>query len=636
MKIKILPLILLLPFFVFSQTSEERGVIASFSNKEGNEALAKELRVEQNQRALRLFKYLKNNSIAAKNISADGIGKIELIDILPNGEKVFAKTYNAGAATTARATKLYNGGGLGLNIQGQGMIVGVWDGGSIRPTHQEFMVGGVSKISLMELEPESDNHATHVAGTIGAQGIVPSVRGVAFNSSIKSYDWTNDLSEMLFEAPALLVSNHSYGIGQLSSLWFYGAYDSRAKRMDEICFNNPYYLPVIAAGNDRNDTKTPASTQISTKSGYDMIFGHGNAKNVMTVAAVKEVQEYTGPASVVMSDFSSWGPSDDGRIKPDISMKGVSVKSTTAENDTSTASYNGTSMASPGVAGVVTLLQQYHNQLYSNFMRAATVKGLILHTADEAGFADGPDYEHGWGLINAEASAKIISDKNLSSEGSIIEENTLVTNAVYTKSIEVDGTKPLQISISWTDPAYATANTGTVDPAIKYLVNNLDVKVTSSGGDVFYPWKLQGLSNTYAMATNSSANDTDNFERVDIPFPKGKYTVTVSHKGSLTGGSQKYSLIMSGGNLAKLAVTDAKNSEEQLIVYPNPTKEMLFIKNNNLVEAKVSILDISGRVLSQKNINDGKIFVGDLPKGNYLLIYKDKKNREMSVKFIKE
>ena len=297
--------------------------------------------------------------------------------------------------------------------------------------------------------------------------------------------------------------------------------------MDEICFNNPYYLPVIAAGNDRNETKTPGSTQISTKSGYDMIFGHGNAKNVMTVAAVKEVQEYTGPASVVMSDFSSWGPSDDGRIKPDISMKGVSVKSTTAANDTSTASYNGTSMASPGVAGVVTLLQQYHNQLYSNFMRAATVKGLILHTADEAGFADGPDYEHGWGLINAEASAKIISDKNLSSEGSIIEENTLITNAVYTKSIEVDGTKPLQISISWTDPAYATANTGTVDPAIKYLVNNLDVKVTSSGGDVFYPWKLQGMSNTYAMATNSSANDTDNFERVDIPFPKGKYTVSV-------------------------------------------------------------------------------------------------------------
>ena len=93
---------------------------------------------------------------------------------------------------------------------------------------------------------------------------------------------------------------------------------------------------------------------------------------------------------------------------------------------------------------------------------------------------------------------------------------------------------------------------------------------------------------------------------------------------------------MSGGNLSKLAVTDAKNSEEQLIVYPNPTKEMLFIKNNNLVEAKVSILDISGRVLSQKNINDGKIFVGDLPKGNYLLIYKDKRNREMSVKFIKE
>ncbi|MBW8361626.1 MAG: S8 family serine peptidase [Kaistella sp.] len=635
MKIKSLSVLLLMvPMFIFSQTKEEREKIASFSNKESNAILAKQLQEEESARKIRVNNYLQNNPDVKKVVRV-GSTKTEIIDVLPNGEIIYAKTYNEGAALTARANKLYSGGTLGLNIQGQNMIAGVWDGGSVLNSHQEFMVNNISKIDILD-GAQTEEHATHVGGTIAAQGIVPSVRGVAFNSSIRSYDWNGDLAEMLTQASSgLLVSNHSYGIGSLGSIWFYGAYDSRARQMDNITFNNPYYLPVISAGNDRGETSPPGSTQNAAKAGYDLIFGHANAKNVLTVAAVGQVTSYTSPASVVMSSFSSWGPTDDGRIKPEISMKGVSVRSTLDASDTATGFKSGTSMASPGVTGVVLLLQQYYNQLYSNYMKAATTKGLILHTADEAGEFIGPDYSFGWGLINAENAAKVIRDKNLVTNKSIIEELSLTNGSTYTKTILAAGTEPLKVSISWTDAAYPGQNNGTVDPTTKYLVNDLDVKITNASATVFYPWKLQGMAVYYDAASNNSTNDVDNFERVDINNPLGLYTITVTHKGSLVGGNQNFTLIATSSNLNTLSAGEIESSDKQLQLYPNPAQDFIYIKNNNSVEANISILDVSGRVVIKQVVHDGKINIKGLVKGTYILVYRDKKGREVSLKFIK-
>ncbi len=637
MKIKCLPIFLILPFLIFSQTALERVKIASLSNKEGNRILANELRLEQNLRALRLTKYLNANPHFSKVIS-DEEGKTELIDVLSNGEKIYAKTLNFGAAITARAPSLYNGGSLGINIQGQNMFVGVWDAGSVLPTHQEFMVEGNSKISLKDVA-DLDDHATHVAGTIAAQGKreIPSVRGVAFNASVNSYDWNSDLIEMQNEAQAgLLVSNHSYVMGVLDKIWFFGAYDTRARQIDEICFNNPYYLPVIAAGNARGSTSQTALEQIATKSGYDLISGHGNAKNALTVAATEGVPQYFNPSSVVMSTFSSWGPSDDGRIKPEISTKGVDVLSTISAANFAIEYKSGTSMASPGVAGVATLLQQYYNQLYGNYMKAATVKGLILHTADEAGTFPGPDYQFGWGLINAENASKAIRDKNLATNRSLIEENILLDSDVYTKTISASGSSPLRVSISWTDKDFSSFNSGDEDPSTMYLVNDLDVKVVSSSGTIYYPWKLGGMSNPGVKASSDSPNNVDNFERVDIENPNDTYTITVSHKGTLAGGNQNFTLITSSEELNVLATDGNAKLNNDISVYPNPAQRELVIKNNNLIEANVTIIDNSAKIISQKIIKNGKVNIENLPTGNYILIYSDKKNRKASLKFIKK
>ncbi|MCC2589440.1 S8 family serine peptidase [Chryseobacterium sp. MFBS3-17] len=632
--------LLALPGLAMAQTDEEKIKIASHSNKEANAKLAIELRQEEDQRIARLNAFLAANPNVNPVIKDDESGKVELMDVLPNGEFVYAKTYNDGSATTARAKALYNGGSLGINIQGQGMTVGVWDGGSVRDTHQEFMVNGVSKIQNMDSSSPFHYHATHVTGTIAAQGLNTPARGLAFNSSIKAYDWSGDINEMNTEAGnGLLLSNHSYGIGSLGSIWFYGAYDSRARNMDVITYNNPYYLPVVSAGNDRNETSPPGSTQLSNKFGYDMIFGHGNAKNVVTVGAVNQVNNYTGPTSVTMSSFSSWGPSDDGRIKPDITTKGVAVYSTLETADNVYASMPGTSMASPGITGVLTLLQQYHNQLYGSFMRAATTKGLLLHTADEAGYNPGPDYEYGWGLVNATRAAEVIRDKNLSANGSIIEETTLAAGATYTKNIIASGTTPLQVSISWTDPAPAASlvNSGTVDPTTNYLVNDLDVKVTAANGTIYYPWKLDGMANFgfFNPATRNSANNVDNFERVDIENPSGQYTITVTHKGTLTNGPQHFTLIASSDGLSQLSVRDVSPKQNLLDIYPNPATDFVNVKNG-VDGSRVSVLDMAGRIIKQHTLKEGRIDVSGLETGNYLLIYKGKDDVDASFKFTKK
>lgn len=620
----------------YSQTKEERFKISTYSNHFANQKLLKTLREDEISRKQRLNTFLNLNPTFEKRVTVGEFGIQELVDVLPNGNMIYAKTYNEGAGITARANKLYSGGILGINVQGQNMIAGVWDGGNIRETHQEFMNGSISKISNADGATFAA-HATHVMGTIIAKGVLPSVKGIAFNASGISYDWNSDLTEMLGEASnGLLVSNHSYGFGSLGSIWFYGAYDSRAKQIDEICYNNPFYLPVVAAGNDRNATTAPGSTQIANKFGYDMIFGHGNAKNVITVAAVEQVDEYVGPSSVVMSSFSSWGPSDDGRIKPDISMKGVNVRSTLPTSNTSTGFMSGTSMASPGITGVVLLVQQYYNQLYSNYMKASTAKGLILHTADEAGFYSGPDYEYGWGLVNAEKAAKTIRDKNsTTSSKSIIDELTLVNNSTYTRTITASGTSPLKISISWTDPQAPTANSGTTDPTTKYLVNDLDIKVSKNGVD-YFPWKLEGLLAPYSPATNTGTNNVDNFERVDINNPSGTYTITVTHKGTLTGGSQNFSLIATSDNLSTLSTNEAiRENDNKVNFYPNPAKNYIQI-NEKDKDLLINIYDVSGKLVLTSKLVDNRINISQLTKGNYIANFINKKGEIKSFKFIKE
>lgn len=532
----------------------------------------------------------------------------DLIIKLPNGNiarlsgidefgfpKYTKSTNNTIGAATSRASQLWPGGASGLNLSGSTADMrnrlGIWEfDGAPLSTHVEF--GGRILQKDSPTGTSGNTHATHVAGTMIAAGINPIAKGMAYGiPNLVAYDYNGDLSEMATEAAAgLLLSNHSYGLiagwdySSSNSRWQfygrpgenedyrYGYYSRDVSTIDSILYNAPNYLMVSVAGNDRNNNgpdigepyfRLDASGNfisggtrpagISSNDSYDIISGYGVAKNNITIGAVSGIPAgYVKPSDVVMSSFSGWGPTDDGRIKPDIVADGVNVTSTSNLSNTAYATLSGTSMAGPNAAGSMLLLQEYYTKLKpSSFMRAATVKALVIHTADEAGTTVGPDYQFGWGLLNVEKAAAVLTgaipSNNASTSTDLVFENVLNNTAVFTKTVIASGKVPLKATIAWTDPV-ATVNTNSatnLNDRTKKLVNDLDIKITK-GTQQFLPYTLNVL-NPSVEATKSD-NSTDNVEKIDVDstIPGQTYTITVSHKGSLARGTQAYSLIVSG------------------------------------------------------------------------------------------
>ncbi|WP_083919411.1 S8 family serine peptidase [Pontibacter roseus] len=510
------------------------------------------------------------------------------------GMPIYYITYNnSRAAATTKTNQLWAGGSLGLSLSGAGSAVsdkmGIWDGGLIRESHVELR----GRIELKDNASKLNEHATHVAGTLMASGQNALAKGMAFGlQKLQAYDFNNSVAEMAEAAKNnMLVSNHSYGsiagwrynterkgtdedpywewwgnpdISQTEDYKF-GFYDETTASWDRIAYNAPYFLVVKSGGNNRGETgpevgkpyfqrgsngnftlvaQRPAG--LSSNNGYDGISTYGTAKNILTVGAVRPIPNgYNQPSEVAISTFSSYGPTDDGRIKPDIVGNGVSVLSTTVESDHAYKQLSGTSMASPNVAGTLLLLQEHYLNIHKDkLMRAATLKGLAIHTADESGTAPGPDYVHGWGLLNAEKAANVISNTQ---QTHLVQENTLAQGQAYTLDVVASGTGPLVVTISWTDPegTVLPSNASSMNSRSPRLVNDLDVRI-SHNGTTFLPWTLD--PNKPEQPAQRGDNIRDNVEQITIPNPAPgeKYTIRIAHKATLQKGPQAYSLLVSG------------------------------------------------------------------------------------------
>ncbi len=252
-----------------------------------------------------------------------------------------------------------------------------------------------------------------------------------------------------------------------------------------------------------------------------------------------------------MTSFSSWGPADDGRIKPDICGNGQGLTSAYWHSSYPSETYwyadlNGTSMAAPNVTGSLTLLQEHYYNLNASYMRSATLKALVIQTADECGPDIGPDYMFGWGLLNAKSAANVISNRNIST---LIKEE-VYNGSSYTITVTANGTEALRATLVWTDPA------GTPPPYLgeptPILVNDLDMQI-SDGSTDYYPYKLDKDNPSSAASTGD--NDVDNVEQIHIAAPTNSvYTISINHEGSISGGSQNFSLIVSGIDVQEPAV----------------------------------------------------------------------------------
>ena len=521
-----------------------------------------------------------------------------------NNRPYYYITTNLDAARTVSTDRVWPGGTSGLSLSGAGMIIGEWDGGDVLTSHQEF----TGRVSDGDEAGESHWHATHVAGTIVAAGeyagggTPAAAKGMAYQANLSAYDWDYDLAEMrVAAAEGLTISNHSYVwvTGWVADyledgLWawvgdvavnetvdyLFGFYDSTAWRWDQIAADYPYYLIVAAAGNDRIDTGPLTTTEdywwMDPAKSYDWELttldldprnpdgdydclprGAQVAKNVLVVGAVGDIPDgYMDPDSVLMTPFSSWGPADDGRIKPDLVANGVGLYSTMASSDTDYGSLSGTSMAAPNVTGSVALLQQHYRQTHNDSLpRAATLRALLIHTADEAGTTPGPDYSYGWGLLNTAAAAKLISWDTGNQR--IIQELILNEGYGYSTTVASDGTEPLKVTIAWTDPP-GTVPSPQLNPRTPVLVNDLDLRIT--GGQVFYPWYLD-VESPAAAAIQTTDNDVDNVEQVLISTPTpGEYTVTVSHKNTLLAGVQGFSMVITGEGRPQVLVWEGDSA----------------------------------------------------------------------------
>lgn len=504
--------------------------------------------LEERQRAAVLAKAKELN--VPLRIDRPGENVAELYDFRGD-EPIYRKTLNVNAAISNGANLLIP---APYNLDGTGIRVGIWDEARVRSTHQE-LAGRVTVMDSTTSIFDSD-HATHVAGVVGATGIVANAKGMAPKVNLNSYDWNSDYTEMTQAGAALAtdsskipLSNHSYGYD--ATVNEMGVYNIEPRNTDALASSLPFYLIFWAAGNDQRN--------LSSLGGYQSITYDALSKNIMTVGAVQDavLGSVRSVSNASMTSFSSWGPCDDGRIKPDVVANGWELYSSSSTGDTSYVSKTGTSQAAPSAMGSAALLQQlYAREFSGQRMRASTLKGLMIHTTDDLGNS-GPDYQYGWGLINVKAAADVILSHKADLSRPKLIEGTLsrTTSGVktYTNNYTFvwDGVSAIRATLAWTDPAGSTQTA--TDSRTPNLIHNLDLKIISPNGTTNLPYVMPFVG-TWTQASMSlpairGKNNVDNVEQVYLESPMaGTYTVSVVLDGTLSRGvSQTYSLIITGG-----------------------------------------------------------------------------------------
>ncbi len=402
------------------------------------------------------------------------------------------------------------------NLLGQGMKIGLVDGGKVLETHVELR-GRVTNLS----DSRYNKHATHTAGTLISKGVhLPSSRGFANEAHIYAIDYNQlyfaDSIKALLNY-GVLISNHSYGFEGPDGL---GVYDKDSYNIDKVVEGNPYIIAVIAAGNDGRKYKRDSDF---TK--WFLIKGGANSKNVITVAAVDD-------DSGVISDFSSRGPIRGGRLKPDISLDGYNVLSTVVNpseiDDDSYGRLYGTSMAAPAVTGTITLLAQRYKQINSTNPRLDTIKAIIFNTAKDIE-NPGPDFKSGFGQLDAYKAVRVID--SMDSDNSLVKLESIIQNEHLTYTFSVGTYENFRVSVAW------------VDLANEYegLVNDLDIYLESEFGDKVYPFTLDEY-HPDKNAVQTKPNHLDPQEQIVTTLEPGvRYTLHIL--GTNIRKSQDFTLV---------------------------------------------------------------------------------------------
>ncbi|MEM9373732.1 MAG: S8 family serine peptidase [Planctomycetota bacterium] len=438
------------------------------------------------------------------------------------------------------------------NLDGTGVTVFVYDGDAARATHNDFS----GRMTVIDSSPTA-NHATHVSGTIGGDGSVNSNhRGMAPGVTLLSAGFEFDGSGIfLYSNPGDTEADYSVALSMGADLSnnsigsntafngfpcsIEGDYGVMAATIDNMVLGSLGEPITIfwAAGNERTG---------ACGNSFGTSPPPGNNKNAITVGALNSNNDS-------MTTFSSWGPSDDGRVRPVISAPGCQsnsdggVTSTSSSSDTAYSVACGTSMASPTAAGVGALILQDFRNMYPSW---GDPSNQLMKTILIMGAADilnpGPDYQSGYGSIRAMDSIDFARSGNFD-ERSV--DNAGITT--YTANV-APGSSELNITIAWDDPA-ATPNVATA------LINDLDLVVIDPDGVRHYPWTLNPAAPN-ANAVQSQEDHLNNIEQVFVSNPiPGDWQVQVRGT-SVPQGPQSFAIgstaPLGDGFLAMSVLTD--------------------------------------------------------------------------------
>jgi Subtilase family len=450
------------------------------------------------------------------------------------------KDFNANSVAYANADTLQTDPAYMLD--GSGVTLGMWESGNPRPTHQEYAGRVVSE------EGSTTDHGSHVAGTILAAGIDANALGMApAAGTLHSYTSAGDPPGEMVDAVndyGIVISNNSWGaiIGwnwdgmtnvDTGNQGDFGNYTSLSGDWDDIVLATGLIISK-AAGNDGNQCNPMNNTDCDGTQGADLQW-YGNmgpramAKNLISVGAVDSA--VAGLNNI--AGFSSAGPADDGRIKPDIVADGASLYSSCFNSDSDYCNKGGTSMSTPSVTGATALLVQHYRDHYGpgNEPSVEIMKALLINSAVDHGRA-GPDYIYGHGRLDALAAAQVID------EGEI----RIISNAVDQDETDEylmlvpGGMNELRVTMTWLDPSGEVNNTDAV-------FQDLDLVLEDPAGDLHYPWTGPGTGNVTGPATRSGKNGVDNVEDAEVTNPlQGVWIARVSGN-DVGGGAQNYALI---------------------------------------------------------------------------------------------
>ncbi len=626
----------------------------------------------------------------------------DLYGYAPNGRPLYRMTVGAADAKTSAADVAR----LTFGLSGEGIEVGVWDAGAVRAGHQEF----TGRVFVMD-SSEEHSHATAVAGFVAAAGLRPEAQGIAYRARVLSYDWNHDGDEMRREAAAgLLVSNHSY---VPITGWFYdrnderwewygditlsqtedagfGAYTAWSAAWDSIAYENPTYTVVAAAGNDRSNVGpgegekfyvydpevndwaegrfTPPGRD-GGADGFDCLPASGTALNVLTVGAVFGLPDgWQGPESVRISNFSVFGPTDDGRLKPDLVAQGVAGYTVGPNTDYDyNVNFSGTSMAAPVVAGGLALVQEYARKHRGGALFSDELKALAVHAADEAGEHPGPDYRFGWGLFNVEKMVRILADST-GRAGTM--RKTLAQRQKIHFAVYLDEGQSLKATAAWLNPPPQVRPLALDDPTPR-LVHDLDLYIAGPDDERFFPWLLD--PENPARAAVRAPNPRDNVEQVLIESAprSGYYVVTVEAPERLPFGPQNVALVWQASGAAScptveifqsdystlcrqgrctifsssgtyavetyagcpdLPLTMSMPAAPELKAWPVPAADVLNVEafwNRSVSEAALELVDVAGKTLVSVALTADpgpkyvSLSVADVPDGVYFLRVKN-------------